>query len=374
MKKTKLSSASDVITRKRQQGTTEHYMILDEKDQLPIGGIPHSHLYDIAHVTEKYTDQEVEYLPCPNGISFVLGNFSTLFRNKDSQTIVFTPGSGTYTLPAGQWIIQYELIGGGGGGTGGGGGGSGWVTGALLSGGCTTISYTVGAKGLGAISSLGYLDANGNLITNAADGGNTTLNVAGTIISSTGGKKGGNGFFASAGGSITVISSEGGDGAYGGGGSGNYGFSPFFPSASSSPGAGGVSSINTFFDGEPGNFSPQDSLGDYGGDANGGNGGGGGGIGGSSGIISSSSTFWLLFTEVNRILFSGGGGGGGPGGGNGGGVQDGFTAASFSGKNATQYGAGGGGATGVPQSFQDYNLVKGGDGGDGHLKLTITRQ
>lgn len=42
MKKTKLSSASDVITRKRQQGTTEHYIILDEKNQLPIGGIPQS--------------------------------------------------------------------------------------------------------------------------------------------------------------------------------------------------------------------------------------------------------------------------------------------------------------------------------------------
>jgi hypothetical protein len=363
MKKTKLSSASDVITRKRQQGITEHYIILDEKDQLPIGGIPHSHLYDIGHVVEKYTDESIEYLPCANGVSFVLGNFSTLFRNKDSQTIVFTPGSGTYTLPAGQWIIQYELIGGGGGGTGGGGGGSGLVSGALLSGGCTQISYTVGAKGLGATN-----------VNTATDGGNTILNISGTIISSTGGKKGGSVLSSGTGGSFSIVSPEGGDGSYGGGGQGNFGANPLFPFFTSSPGAGGISSINTSFNGQPGNTSPQDSIGNYSGNANGGAGGGGGGIGGISTIITSSSTYWLLFTEVNNILISGAGGGGGPGGGDGGGVQGGFTVTSFSGKNATQYGAGGGGMASLPNTFQDFNLVKGGDGGDGHLKLTITRQ
>lgn len=367
MKKVRLSSASDVITRKRQQGTTEHYMILDEKDQLPLGGIPHSHLYDIAHITAKYEDQEVEYLPCPNGVNFVLGNFSSLFRNKDSQVLDFTPGSGTYILPAGKWLVQYEIIGGGGGGTNGGGGGSEWVTGVLECPGCTQISYSVGAKGIGSISSL---DVNENI----ADGGNTTLNVGGTIIFSAGGKKGGGGSFTGTGGSFSIVAGSGGDGAYGGGGSGNYGQSPLFPFFTSSPGVGGISSINTSFNGQSGNTSPQDSLGNYSGNANGGDGGGQGGNGGASGIISSSSTFWLLFTEANTILFSGAGGGGGLGGGDGGGVQDGITSASFSGKNATQYGAGGGGMTGVPQSFQDYNLVKAGDGGDGHIKLTIIRQ
>jgi hypothetical protein len=369
MKKVRLSSASDVITRKRQQGTTENYLILDEKDQLPQGAIPHSHLYDIAHITTKYEDQEVEYLPCSNGVSFVLGNFSSLFRNKETQTLEFTPGTGSYTLPAGKWLIQYEIIGGGGGGTSGGGGGSEWVTGVLECTGCTEISYSVGDKGIG---------ANTTTTSIATDGGDTFLNVGGTIISSSGGKKGGSGFFASSGGSITIIAPEGGNGAYGGGGSGIFGFSPFFSSATSTPGAGGISSINVLFDGHPGNFNPQNTLGNFTGNADGGNGGGSGaGNGGKSGIITSSSTFWNIFVSVTNVLISGAGGGGGNGGGDGGGCgndRETFTYQNFSGKNASQYGAGGGGMTTPTSSFVDYNLIKAGDGGDGHIRLTITRQ
>ena len=74
----RLVSASDVTTRKKQQGTTNRYNAMQQQDILPIGGIPFADLYDIAHTSALYTDQTTACIPCEGDVNFVLRQYKPL--------------------------------------------------------------------------------------------------------------------------------------------------------------------------------------------------------------------------------------------------------------------------------------------------------
>ena len=74
----RLVSASDVTTRKKQQGTTNRYNAMQQQDILPIGGIPFADLYDIAHTSAIYTDQTTACIPCEGDVNFVLRQYKPI--------------------------------------------------------------------------------------------------------------------------------------------------------------------------------------------------------------------------------------------------------------------------------------------------------
>ncbi len=74
----RLTSASDVTTRKKQQGTTERYNEMQQQNILPIGGIPFADLYDIAHTSTVYTDQTTACIPCEGNVNFVLRQYKPI--------------------------------------------------------------------------------------------------------------------------------------------------------------------------------------------------------------------------------------------------------------------------------------------------------
>ena len=74
----RLVSASDVTTRKKQQGTTERYNAMQDQNILPIGGIPFADLYDIAHTSALYTDQTTACIPCQGNVNFVLRQYKPI--------------------------------------------------------------------------------------------------------------------------------------------------------------------------------------------------------------------------------------------------------------------------------------------------------
>lgn len=49
-----LRDSSDVTTMLKQQAIRQNYAVLKDKRGLPVGGIPTSDLYDMAHTTGKY--------------------------------------------------------------------------------------------------------------------------------------------------------------------------------------------------------------------------------------------------------------------------------------------------------------------------------
>jgi hypothetical protein len=85
----KLVDASDVTRRKRQRGTSTRYnqmlnnSLSNLPNSIPVGGIPYSDMYDIAHVSGKYADQIVPCLPCFNGgnSAWVLENYQLHYQN-----------------------------------------------------------------------------------------------------------------------------------------------------------------------------------------------------------------------------------------------------------------------------------------------------
>jgi photosystem II stability/assembly factor-like uncharacterized protein len=74
----RLVSASDVIARKKQQGTTNRYNAMQDQNILPIGGIPFADLYDIAHTSALYTDQTTACIPCQGNVNFVLRQYKSI--------------------------------------------------------------------------------------------------------------------------------------------------------------------------------------------------------------------------------------------------------------------------------------------------------
>ena len=74
----RLVSASDVTTRKKQQGTTNRYNAMQDQNILPIGGIPFADLYDIAHTSAIYTDQTTACIPCEGDVNFVLRQYKPI--------------------------------------------------------------------------------------------------------------------------------------------------------------------------------------------------------------------------------------------------------------------------------------------------------
>ena len=159
--------------------------------------------------------------------------------------IIVLTGAGTFTVPAGWYAFEAELVAGGAGGAGtdgtksGGGGGAGGAvikTFSVVNAGFTA-AYSVGAGGAGGAAGL----------NDGADGGSSSFNMDYTpsggghvIISATGGSKG-----------VSGANPSGGDGGVGTGGSGSLGFGgenfhggsggDGFPNANSLGGYGGAS-------------------------------------------------------------------------------------------------------------------------------------
>ncbi len=144
--------------------------------------------------------------------------------------VFFGAGAGSYTVPAGVYNIDVELIGGGAGGSsgtasgtysaGGGGGSGGSARGALAVTPGQVINYVVGAGGAGAPSVNGY----GSSGTSTTFG--TTLTAPGAQVGTTGGYNVGSGQLGGAvgiGGYLNLKGSAGGDGAPSGAIGGNGG-------------------------------------------------------------------------------------------------------------------------------------------------------
>lgn len=144
--------------------------------------------------------------------------------------VFFGAGAGSYTVPAGVYNIDVELIGGGAGGSsgtasgtysaGGGGGSGGSARGALAVTPGQVINYVVGAGGAGAPSVNGY----GSSGTSTTFG--TSLTAPGAQVGTTGGYNVGSGQLGGAvgiGGYLNLKGSAGGDGAPSGAIGGNGG-------------------------------------------------------------------------------------------------------------------------------------------------------
>lgn len=241
----------------------------------------------------------------------------------DTYTYNSSPGTTTWTVPAGVTSVQYLVVAGGGGGAasrGGGGGAGGFLTGTgfAVSG---SVSITVGAGGAGGVG-IGYN-------TPSANGGNS---IFGSVTAIGGGGGGTSGTAGKTGGS-------GGGGAYGytyGAGTAGQGYS----------GGNYYNSGNNYGAGGGGGAGAVGNTGTS-------TGGGAGGVGLSSSITGTA------------IYYAGGGGGGqypagsGNTGGTGGGGNGGYGAgAGAAGTNGL--GAGGGGS-GDSMSATTY----GGAGGSG---------
>ena len=80
----RLRDASDVTTRKRQEGTSKRYNELYYENRLPVGGIPASDMYDLAHVSAQYQDESSACLPCLGGNNsspWILENYQTQYQS-----------------------------------------------------------------------------------------------------------------------------------------------------------------------------------------------------------------------------------------------------------------------------------------------------
>ncbi len=164
---------------------------------------------------------------------------------------ISTPGSGSYTVPSGNWYVVSCYIAGGGGGGGGGsggyGGGGGGQSALALKNGCAilltggnTVSYTVGSGG--AAGSAGAAGSNGSASSVSFDGTSfsTGYGLGGDSGSGSGGGTGGGSTDTGASGNDAGFSDIGGDGGGGAaGGSGTVGTVGVAPGGGGGGGADG---------------------------------------------------------------------------------------------------------------------------------------
>lgn len=232
-----------------------------------------------------------------------------------AQTVTFdTPGTTTWTVPAGANLISVEAWGGGGGGSKGysnlkgtGGGGGGFASGTLSVNPGDVISITVGSGGVGAV-----------LSGHGGDGGNSEVSFSINTLTAYGGGGG------------RSFSTPAGTGGYGGTGSftgawtstasrcGGYGATLTAPTAPSPGGGAGGGAGQTANGKNAGNATSNCS--NAGGGPNGGGATGLGGAGGNGGAGNSNG---------DPGIARGGGGGGNAGAGFGGSGADGIVILTY---------------------------------------------
>lgn len=240
------------------------------------------------------------------------------------QTAYTSPGTFSWTCPAGVFFVCVVAVGGGGGGSsgtvfgsGGGGGGIGWINNYAVTPG-SSYAVTVGAAGAGGVNSNGVAGGNsffvntstvcgfgggfGNSSTGAggsggacfpsAQGGQGGSGGAATVNTGGGGGAGGYSGNGGAGGGASVAGSPGTGGAGGGGGGANI-------TNSRGGGGGGVGILGSGSSGTGGATS----------------GPGAAGVGGSSGASGTATGFGGAYgaggSGGDSTLFSGGAGGSG---------------------------------------------------------------
>lgn len=283
-----------------------------------------------------------------------IANLTTDLGNKagSAQVHVYTtPGTHTWTKPAGAKAVQVQLLGGGGGGgsgrkdasstvvhCGGGGGGGGsyldiTLPAALLG---ITESVVIGNGGSGGLGQTAAT-SNGNT---GASGNSTTF----ASLIATGGGGGNGGSITSGSGGSAVLQSNAGGAAATNGGAGSVGFPiaavvAWMYGGAGGGSGGGISNTNAAFQGGAGGRSNALNL-------LGGSGGAANGTAGQAGLANALAASGLL------AVGSGGGGGGAQVAGDGGaGGAGGFPASGGGGGGATgtgsTSGAGGAGAAGM---------------------------
>lgn len=228
-----------------------------------------------------------------NCVSTVNGATASVTQSGLNCIVIFTAGSGTWTLPAGTYNVSYLVVGGGGAASRGtcnvtygpGGGGGGVQSGSLsLSG---TVNVVVGAGG--AVKETGCPNTSGASGSPSTLASVTAAGGGGSGVGKTGGTSG-NGF---AGGTDTVYTSCGECGAGGGGGAsvagsqlnGGAGVSSSLTGTSVMYGSGGAGRGGTVFGTAssgggyaPSNCTATPNRGGGGADCNSSAGGGGSGI------------------------------------------------------------------------------------------------
>lgn len=162
-----------------------------------------------------------------------------------------TPGSGSYTVPSGNWYVVSCYIAGGGGGGGGGsdgyGGGGGGQSAFVLKNACSklltggdTISYTIGSGGAAGSAGNPGLDGTASSVSFSGTSFSTGYGVGGTAASAGGGGTGGASTDTGAPGGDAGFSDVGGDGGGGAaGGSGSDGTVGIAPGGGGGGGADG---------------------------------------------------------------------------------------------------------------------------------------
>jgi len=111
MSLSRLSAASDVTTRKRQQGTAIRYNAMRSISSIPGGAIPTSDLYDIGHTVARYNDQREQCTACSNeDVSFEL-NAHTIVVGGTVVNLTIPPGNPTNLVATtlGLGIIQFTF-------------------------------------------------------------------------------------------------------------------------------------------------------------------------------------------------------------------------------------------------------------------------
>lgn len=160
-----------------------------------------------------------------------------------------TPGSGTYTVPSGNWYVVSCYIAGGGGGGGGGsggyGGGGGGQSAFELKNACSkllvggdSITYTVGSGGAAGSAGVDGSDGSASSVSFSGTSFSTGYGVGGTAGSGSGGGTGGASTDTGAPGNDAGFSDVGGDG--GGGAAGGSGAAGTVGVAPGGGGGGGA--------------------------------------------------------------------------------------------------------------------------------------